>query len=69
MTDKEIINAILAYVGDLDDPGIGWTGHSPSNTDLFKCERCGQENVDCSEIKHDENCSANILLQVLKKIK
>ena len=66
MNEKEIVIAAIAYVGGLDDPRIGWTGHNPSHKDLFKCERCGEESLDCTEIKHDENCSANKLLEALK---
>lgn len=65
----EIIRAIVAYAGPFDDPRIGWIGKNPSNKDLFKCERCGMENMDSSRIEHKDGCSAKELLNALEIIK
>ena len=66
---SEIVYAIIAYVGPLDDPRIGWLGDKPSNLDLFQCERCGMENKDSSKIEHEYGCSAANLLSILDRLR
>jgi len=65
----EIAGALVAYAGPLDDPRIGWTGASPSHRDLFQCERCGAEHLDCSRIQHKPDCSALALLKILEGLR
>ena len=69
MDKDKIIIALVAYAGPLDDPRIGWVGAKPSTNDHFQCERCGEESLDCWEIKHKEGCEAKALLDQLKSIK
>ena len=65
---QELALAAIAYAGPLDDPRIGWTGYGASHKDLFKCERCGQEHLDCTMIPHLPDCSALELLQAMKRV-
>jgi hypothetical protein len=41
---------------DRMDEKVGWKGYNPSHPDLFKCEFCGVENLDCTQIEHSANC-------------
>lgn len=66
---SEIVHALVAYAGPLDDPRIGWVGNNASHPDMFKCERCGAENLDCSKIEHKSGCSAALLLDVLNRLR
>jgi hypothetical protein len=61
--------ALIAYAGPLDDPSVGWIGRNPSHPDLFQCERCGQENLDCTKIDHLPGCSAKALLDALSVVR
>lgn len=36
---------------------IGWLGHGASSTDHFRCEFCGAESHDCTEIEHSGDCA------------
>lgn len=65
----EVVTALLHYVGPLDDPSIGWRGHGSSSPSLFRCEKCGQEDEDCTLIPHLDQCSAGKLLKMLATIK
>ena len=69
MKMSEVIHAIVAYAGPLDDPRVGWIGQKASHPDLFKCERCGVENIDSDKMEHKEGCTAKALLDVLKQLK
>lgn len=40
----------------LGDERIGWLGHSASHPDLFQCEFCKAEHLDCTEIEHGSGC-------------
>lgn len=66
---SELVKAIVSYAGPFDDPRIGWNGARPSSPELFRCERCGEEHLDCSQIKHKEDCSAKALLDILARIR
>ena len=57
--------AVLAYVGPVDDPHIGWRGSSPSHNDLFQCEACGAEDADTRAMQHTDNCTAAALLATI----
>lgn len=57
--------AVLAYVGPVDDPHIGWRGSSPSHNDLFQCEACGAEDADTRAMPHTDNCTAAALLATI----
>lgn len=61
---KELMEAARAYVGDRDDPDIGWRA-TASHPDLFKCERCGMEHRDCFLIDHTPYCRAVRLIHAL----
>ena len=65
---NEAISALIAYAGPLDDPRIGWVGMGPSRLDLFRCERCGRESADSTQIPHKEDCTADRLLRALRSI-
>lgn len=62
----ELVGACGEYFGPMDDPSIGWVGSSPSHRDIFKCERCGQEHLDCSLIPHTPYCRAVRLVKAMK---
>ena len=66
---SEIVRALIAYAGPLDDPRIGWIGHGASHPDVFKCERCGVEHEDCKKIEHKPGCSAAELLAVMQALR
>lgn len=66
---SDILPALVAYAGPLDDPAIGWVGHSPSHPDLFRCERCKREHFDSSKIDHADGCTAAALLNALEKVR
>lgn len=68
VTMSEMARAIISYAGPFDDPRIGWSGMA-SNSNVFKCERCGAEHTDCTKINHKEDCSALLLLGVLSKLR
>ena len=61
----ELREAVLAYVGPVDDPHIGWRGSSPSHNDLFQCEACGAEDADTRAMQHTDNCTAAALLATI----
>lgn len=70
--EKALIDAaiaLIAYAGPLDDPSVGWIGRNPSHPDLFKCERCGQEHLDCTKIEHSPGCSAKALLDAMSVVR
>lgn len=69
MQTSEILRALVAYAGPLDDPRIGWTGANASHPGVFRCERCGAEHLDCTKIEHNDGCSAKALLDVLAKLR
>lgn len=54
--------AFISYAGPLDDPSVGWIGRDPSRPEMFRCERCGEEHEDCTQIPHKVGCSAKALL-------
>lgn len=54
----ELIEAFKGYFGPMDDPSIGWCDPKPSHRDIFKCEKCGAEHVDCGLIPHISVCRA-----------
>lgn len=58
--------AFISYAGPLDDPRVGWIGIEPSRLDLFRCERCGEEHEDCTQIPHRTGCSAKALLDKIQ---
>lgn len=35
---------------------IGWRGHGASSNDHFRCEFCGAEHLDATEIDHSTEC-------------
>lgn len=61
----DLLEAVLAYVGPVDDPHIGWRGSSPSHNDLFQCEACGAEDADTRAMQHTDNCTAAALLATI----
>lgn len=65
LTVMELIEASRGYAGPLDDPDIGWRGTLPSHPDLFKCEKCGQEHLDCAQIPHTPYCRATRFLKAI----
>lgn len=65
----EIVRALIAYAGPLDDPRIGWLGRDSSRPDLFRCERCGAEHEDCTKIEHKPGCGAAELLAVMQALR
>lgn len=66
---SEIVRALVAYAGPLDDPAIGWQGRYPSRLELFQCEKCGAEHEDCTKVPHEPHCSAVGLLRVMGALK
>lgn len=54
----ELLDALFDYFGPMDDPSIGWIGNKPSHSDIFKCEKCGQEHFDSEQIEHTPYCKA-----------
>ena len=51
----ELLEALEDLIGPEDDPKAGWRGWTPS-TEMFRCEFCGQEDLDCCRIQHDDRC-------------
>jgi len=51
----ELLEALEQLIGPEDDPKAGWRGWTPS-TEMFRCEFCGQEDLDCGRIQHDDRC-------------
>jgi hypothetical protein len=52
-----VLDALRRIFGtDLMNENVGWKGHNPSHPDLFKCEYCGVENLDCTLIEHTDAC-------------
>ena len=39
---------------------VGWHGSLVSSADYFKCEFCGSESLDCTEIEHSGECPVTI---------
>lgn len=60
--------ACIEYAGPFDDPRVGWTGSGATHKDLFRCERCGAEHLDCFAIPHADGCSAKRLLDALAAV-
>ena len=50
-----LLEALEQLIGPEDDPKAGWRGWTPS-TEMFRCEFCGQEDLDCGRIQHDDRC-------------
>ena len=69
VSSAEIAHALISYAGPLSDPRVGWCSASPSHKDLFKCERCGAENLDLSKIDHSNDCSAKEILDILERVR
>ena len=67
LTDMAV--AFISYAGPLDDPRIGWISVNPTKPDLFRCERCGEEALDNTEIQHKVGCSAKALLDAMNTVK
>lgn len=63
---SQVLHALIAYAGPLDDPRVGWVGRNPSSNDHFQCERCGAEHLDCTQIPHLPGCAAAEVLAVLR---
>lgn len=64
---KYLVDALRAYIGSEEDPNIGWIGSGASHKDLFKCETCYQEHLDCSQIEHTKYCRAKALIDAFRK--
>jgi len=39
---------------------VGWLGHGASSNDHFRCEFCGAENLDCTQIEHSADCPVTL---------
>lgn len=50
---REALKGVLG--SDLMSERIGWRGTS-SSIDLFRCEFCGSEDLDFTEIEHSKEC-------------
>lgn len=64
----DLIDGAKDYFGPMDDPSIGWCDPKPSRLELFKCEKCGAEHIDCFLIPHIKNCRAVRLRDALIRI-
>jgi hypothetical protein len=66
---ESLLSALRDYFGPMDDPSIGWVGRSRPNSDFFKCERCDQEDKDCTQIPHTRYCTAERLrIELIKAL-
>jgi hypothetical protein len=52
----ELLEALQFLTGPTDDPVIGWRGSQPSANNIFACEFCGAEHLDCTLILHADDC-------------
>ena len=46
----------LGFGRDPVNEKLGWRGKSPSHADMFQCEFCGAENLDCTLTEHAPGC-------------
>lgn len=64
----ELLESFMAYFGPMDDPSISWCDPKPSHRDIFKCEKCGAEHLDCGLIPHIKGCRAVRLRDAMQSI-
>lgn len=53
--NKALREAFGNLIGDPTDPNIGWRGRS-SGIEMFACEHCRAEHLDCTMIPHSAEC-------------
>ncbi len=54
------ILGVMGFGGSRYDELIGWRGSRPSTPDLFRCEFCDAEHLDCTLIQHSETCPVTL---------